>query len=134
MKNKILAILSYLMLAMFVFSIIVQYNDPDPITWMSIYGASAILTVAFIRRKIHWLFPALLFTISVLWAISIEPNVWGYISFSDLFSAWEMKSILVEEGREMGGLLIVAAWSLCMSIISFKRRKRSNSISRSSEN
>jgi len=112
------------MLAMFVFSIIVQYNDPDPLTWMGVYGAAAILTIAFISNRLHWALPAILFIFTLIWASTIEPEVWGYVTVPDLFSAWEMKNIVIEEGREMGGLLIVSVWSLFIAIISFRHRKQ----------
>lgn len=123
MKTKILNIVSYCMLAMFVFSVIVQYNDPDSLVWMSIYGGAALLTIAFIGGRLYWLLPAILFVIAIIWAATIEPNVWGRIAFSDLFKAWKMKSILVEEGREMGGLLIVGGWSLVLTLVSFQRKR-----------
>ena len=113
---------SYCLLAMFIFSIIVQYNDPDPLTWMGVYGAAAILTIAFISDRLHWAFPTMLFVFTLIWASTIEPEVWGRITVPDLFSAWEMKNIVIEEGREMGGLLIVSVWSLFMAIISFRHR------------
>jgi len=128
MKNKILSIVSYCMLAMFVFSIIVQYNDPDSLVWMSVYGAAALLTIGFIQDRLHWVLPAILFVITIIWAATIEPKVWGRIAFYDLFKAWEMKSILIEEGREMGGLFIVAGWSLLLTFIIFKRNRAVNSI------
>ena len=31
-----------LFLLMFVFSVVVQVNDPDPLAWMAMYGAAAI--------------------------------------------------------------------------------------------
>ena len=40
-----------LMLPLFVLSVVVQYNDPDPIRWMSIYGAAAVVCGLELRRK-----------------------------------------------------------------------------------
>ena len=105
---------NYLFLAMFIFSVIVQYNDPDPLTWMTIYGLAAVACVIAIKRPTHWPLPSALLVVSLMWASRIMPRVAGRVSFGELFSAWEMKDARVEEAREMGGLLIVAAWMLVL--------------------
>ena len=107
-------LLNYLLLAMFIFSVIVQYNDPDPLTWMSIYGLAAVACVVAFKRPAHWLLPGALLLVSLIWAATIAPRVWGKVRFGELFEAWEMKDLRVEEAREMGGLLIVAAWMLIL--------------------
>ena len=107
-------LLNYLMLALFIFSLIVQYNDPDPLTWMTIYGLAAAACVSAFKRPAHWLLPGALALVSLIWAGTIAPRVWGKVAFGELFEAWEMKDLRVEEAREMGGLLIVAAWMLVL--------------------
>ena len=107
-------LLNYLFLAMFSFSVIVQYNDPDPLTWMTIYGLAAVACVIAIKRPAHWLLPGALLLASLIWASTLVPHVWGKVRFGELFAAWEMKDLRVEEAREMSGLLIVAAWMLVL--------------------
>jgi hypothetical protein len=40
----------------------------------------------------------------------------GKVSIGELFESYAMKSEPVEEAREMGGLLIVAAWMAVLAL------------------
>ena len=44
-------ILNYVMAAAFIFSVIVQFNDPDPLLWMLIYGLAGAACVLAMRRR-----------------------------------------------------------------------------------
>ena len=44
LQYKSLSITNYVMLAVFILCIAVQYNDPDPGIWMLIYGLAAIVS------------------------------------------------------------------------------------------
>lgn len=117
-------ILNWLMTAMFVFSVVVQYNDPDPARWMAIYGAAALACVLFIKAKAHWQLPAAIGLISLAWALSYASQVIGKVRFGELFEAFEMKDARVEVGREMGGLLIVAVWMAVLTVAALRNRNR----------
>jgi hypothetical protein len=119
---KLLTLLNALLLAMFVFSLIVQYNDPDPWLWMSVYGVAAGACLLAFRRPAHWQIPGVLALTSGLWAATIAPRVLGRVAFGELFEAWEMKDLRVEEAREMGGLLIVAVWMSVLFYRAYARR------------
>ncbi len=41
---------NWLMIAAFLFSVAVQYNDPDPIRWMLVYGLAALACILKLRR------------------------------------------------------------------------------------
>src|SRR5262245_2498457 len=101
---------NWLMIAAFLFSVAVQYNDPDPIRWMLVYGLAALACVLKLRGQLSWYFPAALGAAALVWAASIAPRVIGKTTFGAMFQSWHMISEVVEEAREMGGLLIVAAW------------------------
>jgi hypothetical protein len=111
---KLFKLLNYLMLAMFIFSVIVQYNDPDPLVWMTLYGLAAVACVIAFKRPAHWLLPGGLALLALSWAGTIALRVWGKVAVGELFEAWEMKDQRVEEARELGGLLIVAVWMLVL--------------------
>jgi hypothetical protein len=113
--------LNILMAAAFLFSVIVQYNDPDPLIWMAIYGLAFAACVLSIIGRLHWAFPATLAVIALGWAISMAPQVLGHVRFSELFEAFEMKDARVEVARELGGLLIVAVW---MGVLSWVKKAR----------
>jgi len=110
------------MCALFVFSAIVQVNDPDPWVWMPVYLAAAALCVAEIKRRTRWAAPLVLVAVTVIWAGTIAPRVLGKVGFMEMFGAWEMKTLGVEEEREMYGLLIVAFWMAAVSWAAWRRR------------
>jgi len=113
--------LNYLMTACFLFSVIVQYNDPDPLPWMVIYGLAAAACVLAILDRGSWVFPPAVGAVTLVWAITLAPGVLGRVGFSELFEAFEMKDARVEVAREMGGLLIVAFW---MSVLTVRKLRR----------
>ena len=118
----LLRALNGFMALLFLFAAAVQYNDPDPLQWMAIYAAAAVLSgLAAWRITIFpWLAPALVGLIALLWAASIAPRALGKVPLSEMFRSWEMKSPVVEENREMFGLLIVTAW---MVVLTLARRR-----------
>lgn len=111
---KLFKPLNYLLLALFVFSVIVQYNDPDPWVWMTIYGLAAAACLVALKQPGQWLLSGALLLLTAVWAATLAPRVLGRVAFGELFEAWEMKDLRVEEAREFGGLLIVATWMLVL--------------------
>jgi hypothetical protein len=114
-------IANLVMLVAFVFGVIVQYNDPDPARWMAIYGAAAIACGLFAAGRKPWVVPALVLLVSVIWAATLAPAALGKVGFGELFEAFEMKDERVEIGREFGGLAIIAAWMLGLTLSSFRK-------------
>ena len=101
---------NWVMTAAFLFSVAVQYNDPDPVQWMLIYGLAALACVLRLDGRLRWYLPAAVGATALGWAVSLAPDVIGKTSFGDMFQSFHMINTIVEEAREMGGLLIVAAW------------------------
>ncbi|MEO5509530.1 MAG: transmembrane 220 family protein [Longimicrobiales bacterium] len=99
----------------FLFSVAVQYNDPDPLRWMIVYGAAAVACILEMRRRTHPLFPITIALIAFAWTLSILPDVRGRVHSADLFASFEMKNAVVEQAREMGGLFIVTVWMLILA-------------------
>ncbi len=118
-QSKVLTSLNYSMLAVFVLSILVQHNDPDALHWSLIYGAAALNCLFAARCQLHWSMPALVIVVALVAAGTLAPNVIGKASFSDIFSSMEMKSIEVEQARELGGLFIIVIW---MTMLLFMAR------------
>ena len=115
--------LNVLFLAMFLFSVAVQYNDPDPVRWMAMYGFAALACILELTRNQRWSLPAGIALIAVSWATSIGQNVHG-VRIGDLFAEFEMKNEMVEQAREVGGLLIVALWMFVLAVSAFRRNRR----------
>ncbi len=115
--RKITPLLNVVLTVAFLFSVLVQHNDPDGLVWIGIYGAAAAVCFAFAVHRMRSWHAYAVGIIALAWAVALVPSFWGHVGLSDLFGSFEMKSAAVERAREFGGLLIVAAWmfSLAMS-------------------
>lgn len=101
---------AWLMTALYLVSVALQYNDPDPIRWMLIYGAAAVASAMLPLRR--WAIP-LSFVVAaaaLVWAAILTPEIWGRVGFSDMWLKMSEKGGAVEVEREIGGLVIVVGW------------------------
>jgi hypothetical protein len=119
---KMLRAFNFLMTGAFLFSVIVQYNDPDPLRWMSIYGLAALASIFSFKQQLRWQFSAVVGGVALIWAASLAPHVIGKTTFRDMFQSFHMINEVVEEAREMGGLLIVASWMAVLTLVSYRSR------------
>lgn len=100
----------------------VQMNDPDPVIWMMIYGVPCVLCTALVMKsslqdQFIWKLTAVTHlsacTFAVLYSLSV-------LLRTEITSK---NPLNYEEGREIGGLLIVVSWIvLCL----VTRHKSSN--------
>jgi len=118
-------VLQWVMAAAFALSVAVQYNDPDPLVWMAIYGAAMGVAIwaALRPRSYLWWVPAAVGVVAMVWAADLLPQVAGRVRIPELFASWEMKNARVEVAREDGGLLIVAFWMAVTTLVALFRRK-----------
>ena len=113
-------IVNTFMALVFLMAVLVQYNDPDPLQWMAIYGAAfAVSLVALLRKRVNPAVPLLIGAVALAWSLSIIFGGPGGNNYLHMFDAWEMQSVNVEQAREATGLLIVAAW---MIVLGARRR------------
>jgi hypothetical protein len=124
MNTKLWTTANVLMLVMFVFSTVVQFNDPDAPVWIAVYAAAAVLSAMEIRRRAPVWAAAALAIIAFVWSAYIGLRVHN-VHLSALFAQWEMKDIHVEEAREMYGLMIVGVWMTAITLASWLRRRPS---------
>jgi hypothetical protein len=103
-------LLAYLMAAMFAVFVALQYNDPDPIRWMAIYGAALVLSAVLPSWRAAVLPGVLVAIVAAVWSGYLAAGVWDKIEPSDLWLKMSEKGGAVEEGREAGGLAIVTVW------------------------
>ena len=103
------------MAILFLFCVGVQYNDPDPVRWMTIYGLAMAACLLFVSGRLRWPFPAAVGVAALFWAASVVPHLMGKnIPMNEVFGTMRMISEPVEEAREMGGLLVVVFWMLIL--------------------
>lgn len=115
-----MTILNFFFLIIFLLCVAVQFNDPDPIRWMVMYGAAAFCCILFALRRLPSYLAPVTAIAAFLWILLLLPEVWGkQIAWNQVFATIHMLSPGVEEVREIGGLFIVLVW---MIVLSFKTR------------
>ena len=122
MRERFWTLANVIMLLMFVFSAAVQVNDPDPLVWMGIYAAAAVVCGFETRRRTPAWAPVVVALIAFAWAGSLYYRAHD-VPISSLFAEWEMQDLRIEEAREMYGLLIVGVWMIVIAGVKWRRAK-----------
>lgn len=117
-------VLCGVMAALYLTSVVVQYNDPDPVPWMAMYAAAAVLSALAVRKRpgYAWPWPALVGAVALVWGLVLLPGVGNEASFGHMTDAWEMKNASIELARETTALLVTAGWMAILTIAARKRR------------
>ena len=87
---------------LFIFGAIVQYNDPDPLLWIMLYGIAALASFGFATNKTP---KKVLLGLGALFLIGF------FMVYPETFEGFEIgKGAIknVEEAREAYGLLLIA--------------------------
>ena len=87
---------------LFLISAVLQYNDPDPLLWIAIYGIATIVTLGFLFNKVSYMVPAFVGLLGVIGFFLIFPEKFEGFAIGN----GDIKNI--EEAREAFGLLIIA--------------------------
>ncbi len=112
MKSRtVWRVIDLVMVVLCAFSVIVQFNDPDPAAWVAVYVAAGVVAFLSFLGRLPWSVAALVSLMTLAWAASISPRVVGLVPFLDMFGAFEMKSTGIEESREMYGLLMLGVYT-----------------------
>jgi len=108
-----------LMTLLLLYAVAVQYNDPDPIRWMVIYGVAAVLCgVAASGRRLPRATIIVPAVIAAAWAAWTASVVYGGGPLNQMFPGEPGTGYVIvdtEEGREMGGLIIVTLTLLLLA-------------------
>jgi len=100
----------------YVLSVVVQYNDPDPLPWMLLYGSAAGVCLMWaLRRCPRWL-PAVVLLIAAGWSGWIAVSIELGVPLTEALGDWGMHAQGSEEAREIGGLLLVGVWMLALAL------------------
>lgn len=89
---------------------VVQYNDPDPLVWILIYGYTAILCLLAAFKKYYTAFYIIGGFISFVWSLFLFQSIFLALKefgTEPIFSLSMVKEKNVEEARESLGLIIV---------------------------
>jgi hypothetical protein len=111
---KIFNIVFALIFLLFAF---VQFNDPDPILWIAIYGAMAALCIMAVFNRYPQRVYLVLLVLLVGYSTLLIPSVLVWLRqehLTDLFDeVAKMEHLYIEESREFLGLMI------CVSVLLF---------------
>lgn len=119
--SKALRVANLAMTIYFAICVALQYNDPDPYLWMPMYGAAMVACILFSRSTLRPWIAGLIGGLALAWAGTIAPRVVGQDGFAHMFESMKASNPLIEESREMGGLLIVFAWMAALTVASAAR-------------
>ncbi len=110
-------VLNFIMMAMFLLAAAVQYNDPDPMRWIVLYGIAAAMSgLAMFNQYGPW--PAAPAAVYLAIFLYLKP---------DTLDHW----IEVETAREAGGALICLVWMLVLlAIWGYRRRGKAGAASK----
>ena len=106
-----------------------QWNDPDPVLWMSIYGYAAVLSaLAAVGR----------YPIPLLLTGAIAGFMGGLYFFPASVSEWvlqewqqqdlSMKTLDMEEARESFGLLIISGIMSLAALVGWRKKRNAGAL------
>lgn len=121
--NKIFMFANLGMLVLLAAAAALQYNDPDPLQWVAIYGLAAIACGLCAASRPPWAFSASVGAAALVWAASFAPRVLGAASPGDLVQSMKADTPQIEESREALGLLIVAGWMAALTVRARRARR-----------
>jgi hypothetical protein len=118
MNRGLFRILNGVFALMFLASAALQWNDPDPWGWTILYVAAT--AACWVPRSIRgsWMLPAGVGLASLSWALWLAPETLPQLRMGDLVQTMKAETPAIELGREMLGLLIVAAWMVALLVVS----------------
>lgn len=117
--NRFFKFLGGVFAILFLSSAVLQYNDPDPLLWIAIYGIATLVTLGFLFNKVSFVVPALVGLLGVGGFFLIFPEKFEGFTIGN----GDTKNI--EEAREAFGLLIIALMMFIFAIrIRFKNKSK----------
>ena len=111
--------------ALFLFAVVVQYNDPDPVRWIAIYLAAVLTCLLWELRKMPRLIAVAVAATTLSWGAWIAFGTRLSTPFGEALTDWNMHSGGSEELRESIGLFVVAAWCALLAWKPERRAKTS---------
>jgi hypothetical protein len=113
---------------LFVFSAVLQYNDPDPYLWIPIYMYGAVLCWLAFRNKYYpkaYLIGILVYLGYAIYLFFTKDGVWDWITkhkAEDIAATMKAEKPWIEDTREFFGLLILIVVLLINYLYSTMRK------------
>lgn len=126
LQRRLVSVFNWFFSFAFLSSAILQYNDPDPLLWITLYlAAVSVCILHSLAKPILW--PAgIIVTLGVVWVLRLSPALLGGVPWRELFDSLAMRSDAVEEAREVGGLLFVLLWMVILIVFERKNPPKGN--------
>ena len=113
--NILFKVLGYLFTVLFTVSAVLQYNDPDSLHWIIIYGVAALVSLMFALNKIGYLIPMILGVLAFVNFVYLYPTDFQGFDLND----GDIET--VELGREAFGSLII---SIILLVFAFRIKRK----------
>ena len=98
-----------LFVLLFVFAAAVQYNDPDPVVWITGYLTAAALSWLAFRGRLLVVPNAVAALVFLAWFLTLAGTLPG--APKEAFTSFHMQAASHEEPREAIGLLLCVVWT-----------------------
>ncbi len=99
---------SMAMAGVFALAVVVQWNDPDPVMWMLLYGSASAVSLA---AGAGSYFPRPTLALAVMYSAGAIWTFPAVLSSSlSAYTSFKMRSTGDEVARECVGLILCAAW------------------------
>jgi hypothetical protein len=109
-------VFNYVMGGLFIISAALQFNDPDPYLWITIYGVAALLAYMNIVNKHDRLSHLGMLLACLIYGFTLVFKKDGVISWfrdhdaESLVQSMKATKPWIENAREFGGLMIIAVF------------------------
>lgn len=103
-----------------------QYNDPDPLIWITIYMAMVLVCVLAVKKRHYKLLSIILALFYIGYAGLLSPSIIVWLQSEDRSQLFDelakMEYPYIEETREFLGL-IICLFVLAINYLYFDKRK-----------
>lgn len=113
--NLLFKILGYVFAVLFTVGAVLQYNDPDSLNWIIIYGVAALISLLFALDKIGFIVPMILGVFAFIGFLYLYPSDFQGFDLND------GDIVTIELGREAFGLLII---SIVLLVFALRNKRR----------
>ncbi len=123
----ILRVINIVLTLWFLLSAVVQFNDPDPLRWVAIYGAVTLIAGLAVFTRFYVPLIAVTLVVCLVWSLYLMPSVselFLHHEPGELFTGMSPDRPYVEEARESLGLLIAAAALIYFFVLALRQRQR----------
>ncbi len=117
--SRLFSVVNAVVAALFLTSAALQFNDPDPLRWMALYGAAAAACVVARRLRHGAWFAAAVGLVALAWAAALSP-ILPALRLTELTRSMKAENPTIELGRELLGLLVVGAWMVALAIVAWR--------------